>query len=293
MTKEIRNYGKSVRDRLLNLSKEEGMPFMTVLVRYLQERLLYRVSQSQFCDNLFLKGGALLYAYQQEKSRPTKDIDFLGNHISNDLDAVKAMFASIVNIPCDEDGVHFDSEHIEAINITEFKEYHGVRLTILALLDTIRQTISIDIGFGDVVVPKPQRLDYPVLLDNVPDVSVYAYSMETVVAEKFEAMISLSVDNSRMKDFFDLSRILTSGKLNEGLLREAILHTFKNRGTEYKEGHPLFDAAFFENEKRKVQWHAFLRNIRWKEEVKLEEVGNIIVENMKSYWQMLSEKNFK
>ena len=87
MTKEIRNYGKSVRDRLLNLSKEEGMPFMTVLVRYLQERLLYRVSQSQFCDNLFLKGGALLYAYQQEKSRPTKDIDFLGNHISNDLDA--------------------------------------------------------------------------------------------------------------------------------------------------------------------------------------------------------------
>ena len=287
MTKTVKNYGKSVRTRLLNLSKEEGIPFMTLLVRYLQERLLYRVSQSTFHDNLYLKGGALLYAHQQEKSRPTKDIDFLGRHINNDSDFVKSVFCKIVSIPCETDGVVFDGEHIEAVNITEDKEYHGVRLTILAALDTIRQKISIDIGFGDVVVPMPQSLDYPVLLKDVPKVSVLAYSLETVVAEKFEAMISLSVDNSRMKDFFDVSRILTTGDVNPLLLQEAITHTFKNRGTVYKENHPLFEAAFYENEKRQIQWRAFLRNIKWTDPVTLGEVGTVIIEGLMPYWRKL------
>ena len=287
MTKIVKNYGRSVRDRLLNLSKEETIPFMTLLVRYLQERLLYRVSQSTFHDNLYLKGGALLYAHQQEKSRPTKDIDFLGQHISNDKVFVKSMFGKIVAIPCEIDGVVFDSDNIEAINITEDKEYHGVRLTILATMDTIRQKISIDIGFGDVMVPAPQCLDYPVLLDDVPNVSVLAYSLETVVAEKFEAMISLSVDNSRMKDFFDVYRILETEKLTPSLLKEAIIHTFRNRGTPYKENHPLFEYSFFKNEKRQIQWRAFLRNIKWKEPISFEKVGKIIIESLMPYWRML------
>ena len=206
--KEIKDYGKSVRTRLLTVSKESGIPYMTILVRYLQERLLYRVSQSEFKENFYLKGGALLYAFHQEKARPTKDIDFLGTHISNDRDYIKAVFAKIAEVPCDEDGVKFVADSIEVIDITQEKKYHGARLTMTAHLDTVRQQISMDIGFGDVVTPGPQDLTYPLLLENIPAVSLLAYSLETVVAEKFEAMISLSVNNSRMKDFYDLYRIL-------------------------------------------------------------------------------------
>lgn len=100
-------------------------------------------------------------------------------------------------------------------------------------------------------------------------------------------MISPSVDNSRMKDFFDVSRVLTSGDVNPVLLQEAITHTFKNRKTAYKENHPLFEAAFYENEKRQIQWRTFLRNIQWKDTVTFWEVGEVIVESLIPYWKML------
>lgn len=126
----------------------------------------------------------------------------MGTHINNDGEYIKSIFAQIAAVPCNEDGIIFDSDSIEVEDITQDKEYHGLRLTIMASMDSVRQRISMDIGFGDVVTPGPQDLDYPLLLENVPGVSILAYSLETVVAEKFEAMISLSVNNSRMKDFF-------------------------------------------------------------------------------------------
>ena len=105
MTKEIKNYGRSVKARLLTLSKESGIPYMTILVRYIQERLLYRVAQSEYRANFFLKGGALLYAFNQEKARPTKDIDFLGIHININGEYIKSVFAQIAAVPCEEDGI--------------------------------------------------------------------------------------------------------------------------------------------------------------------------------------------
>lgn len=111
-----------------------------------------------------MKGGALLYAFNQEKARPTKDIDFLGTHISNDSEYIKSIFAQIATVPCEEDGILFDANSIEVEEITQGKEYHGLRLTILASLDSVRQRISMDIGFGDIVTPGPQDLDYPLLL---------------------------------------------------------------------------------------------------------------------------------
>ena len=130
--KEIKNYGKSVRTRLLTVSRESGIPYMTILVRYLQERLLYRVSQSEFRENFYLKGGALLYAFNQEQARPTKDIDFLGTRISNDRDYIKAVFSKIAGVPCEEDAVTYDADTIEVIDITQEKKYHGARLTMTA-----------------------------------------------------------------------------------------------------------------------------------------------------------------
>lgn len=285
--KEIKNYGKSVRTRLLAVSKESGIPYMTILVRYLQERLLYRVSQSEFKENFYLKGGALLYAFNQEKARPTKDIDFLGTHISNDRDYIKDVFAKISQVACEEDGVTYDSDTIEVIDITQEKKYHGARLTMMAHLDTVRQQISMDIGFGDVVTPGPQNLSYPLLLENVPNVNLLAYSLETVVAEKFEAMISLSVNNSRMKDFYDLYRILGDGNWDSEVLGEAIRNTFSNRKTLYVENHPLFSDEFYSDANRIARWNGFLKGIKSKEHIPFAETGKRIKECLWHYWQLL------
>ena len=285
--KEIKNYGQSVRTRLLTVSKESSIPYMTILVRYLQERLLYRVSQSEFKDNFYLKGGALLYAFNQEKARPTKDIDFLGTHISNDRDYIKMVFAKIAQVTCEEDGVTFDADTIEVIDITQEKKYHGARITMIAHLDTVRQQISMDIGFGDVVTPGPQNLSYPLLLENVPNVELLAYSLETVVAEKFEAMISLSVNNSRMKDFYDLYRILGDGNFDSGVLEDAVKNTFSNRNTAYVENHPLFSEEFYSDTSRIARWKGFLRGIKSKEQIPFAETGKRIKEGLWDYWKLL------
>lgn len=285
--KEIKNYGQSVKNRLLTVSKDNGIPYMTILVRYIQERLLYRIAHSKYRDHFFLKGGALLYAFNKEKARPTRDIDFLGTHINNDGEYMKSVFSQIAAVPCETDGIQFDAGSIEVEDITQEEEYHGLRLTILALLDSVQQRISMDIGFGDVVTPGPQDLDYPLLLENVPRVSVLAYSLETVVAEKFEAMISLSVNNSRMKDFFDVYEILKNGDLNAEVLSDAIRNTFRNRGTSYVEDHPLFTEGFYTEANRVARWKGFLKGIKWQEDISFETIGNTIIEEFLRYWEML------
>lgn len=287
--KEIKNYGKSVKTRLLTVANESSIPYMTILVRYLHERFLYRVSQSEYKENFYLKGGALLYAFNQEKARPTKDIDFLGTHISNDKEYIKGIFAEIAAMPCKEDGVIFDGDSIEVVDITQEKKYHGARLTMTAHLDSVRQQISMDIGFGDIVTPGPQELSYPLLLENVPSVDILAYSLETVVAEKFEAMISLSVNNSRMKDFFDIYRILESGDFKADVLAEAVQNTFRNRNTVYVENHPLFSDNFYNDKNRIARWKGFLKTIKSKEDIAFEEIGKRIKSNLWEYWQQLKQ----
>lgn len=135
----------------------------------------------------------------------------------------------ICSIACIEDGIKFDAKTISTEEITANKEYNGIRVHATANLDSIRQVISMDIGFGDVITPKPETLDFSLLLQDVPCVNIMAYSLETVVAEKFQAMIELSVENSRMKDFFDVYRILLNSNLNNDILRDAIRATFNNR----------------------------------------------------------------
>lgn len=150
----ITNYGKSIRSKLLNVAKKEDVFYQTVLTRYFQERLLYRMSQTRYRDNFYLKGGALLYAFERFAARPTLDIDFLGHNISNEGNIVIAAFREICSVPYEEDGIIFDIEHITAQNITEFKDYHGIRLSIPVQMDTISQVMTMDIGFWRCRYPK-------------------------------------------------------------------------------------------------------------------------------------------
>lgn len=226
---EKKNVAKSVRAKLLNIRDSvPGTEYMQILLRYIQERMLYRLSMSQYRDNFCLKGSALLFAYEKFKARPTKDIDFLGDKISRDKETIRKAFREICAIQCPEDGLMFDNgeNDIKVEDISLDKEYNGITVTVTAHLDTIVQPFSMDIGFGDIVVPEPQELDYPLLLDDMPEVSINAYSLATVVAEKFQTMIDRALANSRMKDFYDVYSILSSEsarvKVNEETLSEAI-----------------------------------------------------------------------
>lgn len=284
MTKENKDYGKSIKAKLLNLSKAERLPYQPLLIRYVQERLLYRLAQSKYKHRFYLKGGALLYAHEQFKARPTLDIDFLGNSIANDKKIIKEAFSEICGISCEKDGIRFDTDTIETEEINENRVYKGIRLHVIARLDTARQKITMDIGFGDVITPNPQELEYPLLLDDLPPVNIMAYSLETVVAEKFQAMIELSENNSRMKDFYDLYTLLYDKTIDDVLLEKAIHATLKNRETAYEENHPLFSDDFSTNPRFQMLWKGFMKKIG-KTEPDFETVIHLTKEKLFPFWE--------
>ena len=155
---------------------------------------------------------------------------------------------------------------------------------MVAHLDTIVQQVSVDIGFGDVVTPYPLSLDYPLLLPDVPAVELYAYSLETLIAEKFHAMVDRDESNSRMKYFFDVYQLFTNHEIDKELLAEAIVGTFKNRNTPYRENLALFTDKFATDATHNILWKAFLKKIRWKEQIDFSVVMKCIKENLQAYW---------
>ena len=280
---EIKNYGKSNRTKLLNLSKQtKGADYNLILLRFVQERFLYRLSKSAYRGNFFRKGGALLYAHERFAARPTRDMDFLGDHISRDKDNIKRIMLEICSIVCEEDGVTFgcDEDDIWLEDITVEKEYNGTRVHMTALMDTIVQPFSIDVGFGDVIVPQPAQLDYPLLIEGLPAVNVEAYSLETVVAEKFQTMIDRGTIDSRMKDFFDVYTILKADKVDDALLKEAVVEVFANRGTELAPDHVVFSDDFAQDTTRQTMWKAYLNRIKYKDELPFSEVMDVVRERL-------------
>ena len=286
MSKEQnKNYGKSIRTKLLNVAQKENIFYQTILTRYFQERLLYRMSQTRYRNNFYLKGGALMYAYERFAARPTLDIDFLGNNISNEGTSIIAAFKEICSVPFEEDGVIFDVGHITAQNITEFKDYHGIRLSIPVKMDSIAQVLTMDIGFGDVVTPSPVNLDFPILLEHLPCANILAYSLETVIAEKMHAIIDLADQSSRMKDYYDLHRILKEEKYDPEVLQEAIIRTFENRHTPYDENTMFFRKDFGINQQMEARWKAFMRKITKATDLSFSEVVAFIQETLRPYWE--------
>ena len=280
---EIKNYGKSNRTKLLNLSKQtKGADYNLILLRFVQERFLYRLSLSAYRENFFLKGGALLFAHERFAARPTRDMDFLGDHISRDKENIKRIMHEICSIECEEDGVKFEcgEDEIWLEDITVEKEYSGTRVHMTAHMDTIVQQFSIDVGFGDVIVPQPAQLDYPLLIEGLPAVNVEAYSLETVVAEKFQTMIDRGTINSRMKDFFDVYTILKADKVDYELLKEAIVEVFANRGTELDADNVVFSEDFAQDESLQAMWKAYLKRIKYKDELPFSEVMDIVRERL-------------
>lgn len=226
-----------------------------------------------------------MYAYERFAARPTLDIDFLGNNISNEGTSIIAAFKEICSVPFEEDGVIFDVGHITAQNITEFKDYHGIRLSIPVKMDSIAQVLTMDIGFGDVVTPSPVNLDFPILLEHLPCANILAYSLETVIAEKMHAIIDLADQSSRMKDYYDLHRILKEEKYDSEVLQEAIIRTFENRHTPYDENTMFFRKDFGINQQMEARWKAFMRKITKATDLSFSEVVGFIQETLRPYWE--------
>jgi predicted nucleotidyltransferase component of viral defense system len=260
MAKQIKNIVASVHDRLLNLSKELGVDFNRLLLLYSQERFLYRLVSSEYRDYFILKGGVLLYGVYQLKSRPTKDIDFLVEKLENKIERMRAVISSIISQKIN-DGLDFDSSSLSIEEIDDDAEYHGLRIKIDTYLGTAKRSLQLDMGFGDIIFPEPIKFNYPSLIED-ENFEVNGYSWESVIAEKFEAIVKLSDLNSRMKDFYDIIFLMQNHNFDGSLLKEAISKTFVNRDTDIKNYEYIFSTEFKNSEDKKTQWHAFIRKIR-------------------------------
>lgn len=248
---------ESVKAMLKNLAIKEGGTMQNKLVTYALERSIYRLSVSEYVDHFTLKGGIFLYAiFDKQFARTTMDIDLLAQRIPNDVDEMKMVFQNIFSIEYD-DALRYDLNSLNVRNITEFKEYHGVNVSITAYLDRTKIPVSIDIGFGDVVYPHRMQMEFPVLLD-LDEPKVYAYSIYSVIAEKFEAFTSLGLINGRYKDFYDIYILATRFDLSGLELQEAIQETFSHRGTAFD------DIVAFEDE----YTNDIVRQNRWKSFIK-------------------------
>ena len=250
----------AISRKLLEYSRKYEVNHQMILIRFFHERLLYRVSISDFREQLLLKGGNLLYAIQGNTARPTVDIDFSGSRISNDAEEIKYIFKQIVVINTN-DGIEFDTNSITAIEINEQNQYAGVRVKVMAMLGNIKQNIQIDIGFGDVITPSPVSLHYPILLEEFQAPIILAYTIETVIAEKLHAIILLAQLNSRMKDFYDINSLLLTQEINYSIQKEAIMQTFSNRNTNVNFETIVFTPEFYDDDNRNKMWNAFLLKI--------------------------------
>ena len=256
MAKSVKNIAASVHRRLLNKAKESSRPFNELLQYFAIERFIYRLSKSPHADKFILKGALMFSAWCGPASRPTMDIDLLGK-IDNRLEVISAAIKDACLMAVEADGISFNAETVEAVRITEDAEYEGVRIRVHGRLGNARVSVQIDIGFGDVIVPNPSTVSYPAILD-FPAPELKGYTMESTIAEKFQAMVKLGVLNSRMKDFYDIWVLSRTFDFQGKILAEAVEKTFEKRNTPVNMNTAIFDPSFGKDGNKNVQWQSFI-----------------------------------
>lgn len=254
------NVAASVRQRLLNRSRETGEDYNLLLTRFGNERLLYRIGASPHADRFVLKGAMLFAAWTGTPHRPTRDLDLLGRGDPSPGAVADLIRAACERAPDQDDGLRFDTVAIAAHEIREAQEYGGVRVAVPATLGNARVPLRVDVGFGDVVTPAARPLTYPTLLPNFAPPVLAAYPPETVVAEKVQAMVELGMANTRLKDFFDVWLLLRDFDLDDVSLAAAIRATFARRRTPLPVELPTaFTDAFGSDLVKRAEWAAFVR----------------------------------
>lgn len=250
------NVAASVHARLLRLARQSNEDFNALLVRFASERLLYRLSESPHADRFVLKGAWLFYVWDVQR-RVTRDVDLLGFGTAS-ASAVEAMFREVLVSEVEPDGIEFDLTGLEVAGIREAAAYPGLRVRVMARLGTARITCQVDVGFGDPVVGRPRKAELPTLLD-LPAAELTIYPIETLVAEKIEAMVRFGAINTRLKDYFDLYVLSTELTIDSATLSRQFAETFEHRGTPIPPGEPIgLSDDFVSDPERNARWRAFL-----------------------------------
>ena len=258
MKRDISNICASIYARLQNKARESNRPFSEILQYYGMERFLYRFSRSKYSDKFVLKGALMFMVWQLLERRTTLDIDFLAC-CDNRVTVIEMLIKNVCNVAVVSDGLRFDSQTVEGHKIKENADYEGVRIKFIGFLGKSRIPMRIDVGFGDVVYPETNKIEYPVIL-NFPAPCLNGYPPESVISEKFEVMIKLGFLNSRMKDFYDIWLMMRHFEFQGTKLAEAVRKTFEHRKTDIPCGKPLFaDEIYDKNWDRQILWTAFLR----------------------------------
>ncbi len=270
-----RNLAASVRQRLLNRARERREDFNYLLTRYANERLLFRLAESIHRDQFVLKGATLFELWHDAVHRATRDVDLLGFG-EPAVARMQQTFQELCTLDVESDGLKFIDASVRAERIRDSQAYGGVRVRLAADLDGARITIQVDIGFGDAVTPGAVEAEFPTLLD-FPAPRLRAYPRETVVAEKFEAVVRLGIANTRMKDFYDLWAIATTFEFSGESLAAALAATFQRRGTALPLDPPLaLRPEFSADSGKRTQWSAFLRRVGGSPAVSLESVIEVL-----------------
>ncbi len=285
MERASKNVAASVRQRLLNLRDMQGGDYNALLTQYAIERFLYRLSKSELADDFVLKGAMLFRVWSGTLRRPTKDLDLLG-HGDPTPNAVADTIRQIISAPVEDDGLTFDGSSLVAREIREEQEYGGIRVRLVALLGNARIPMQIDVGFGDAITPAPQVRPYPTLLEmEAPRLRMYP--PETVIAEKVEAIVTLGMINTRMKDYFDLVVLLRDDDLTDERVIDAVVATFRRRETPLPQQIPpgLAD-EFGTDEQAGRLWREFLRRMQIEDAPA--DFPSVVVELRDRLWPILA-----
>ena len=282
--------GASVIARLKNKAKETGKPFQLHLQLFCQEEFLRRLAASRYAENLVLKGGLFIYTLTNFESRATVDIDFLLQQFPGRIEDIKRMVDEIISVDSGNDFITFTSRGFETISPQ--RKYTGVSFQLVGQIKNTRTPFDVDFGVGDIIIPVPRKRTIPVQLDGFGAPEVLTYSLESTIAEKFDALLQRLELTSRMKDIYDIHYLSSIFDFDGWALRPAIFETLQNRGTAYERD--SFDRviALAGNKDIQVRWRQYLRRLKMTE-LPLEEVMVCIDRFLRPAWNaILSEGEF-
>ena len=249
----------SVLARLKNKAKESGRSYQLCLQLFCQEEFLRRLEKSQYAENLVLKGGLFIYSVTDFDSRVTVDVDFLLRKVPNTPKQLQTVIETIISTPTGNDFVTFEIKDIAPIAVA--KKYAGIGVSLVARIKNTKTPFSIDFGVGDVIVPKQEKRKIPTQLDDFTAPTVNTYSLETTIAEKIDAILSLMEFSSRMKDYYDIYYLANKFDFDGATLTEALRKTFENRGHIFTAEQFEQVMAFDSDDAMQKKWKAFVRKI--------------------------------
>ena len=260
----------SVLARLKNKAKESGRSYQLCLQLFCQEEFLRRLEKSQYAENLVLKGGLFIYSVTDFDSRVTVDVDFLLRKVPNTPEQLQTVIETIISTPAGNDFVTFEIKDIAPIAVA--KKYAGIGVSLVARIKNTKTPFSIDFGVGDVIVPKQEKRKIPTQLDDFTAPTVNTYSLETTIAEKIDAILSLMEFSSRMKDYYDIYYLANKFDFDGATLTEALRKTFENRGHTFTAEQFEQVMAFDSDDAMQKKWKAFVRKI----DTKTDDYGTVL-----------------